>query len=207
MRGEPTGELIAEIDRLTPAGSEPAIPSSREAAIGDEAFGSGKLAVARQAWHRVAELSPMNATDSMARGARAALWLRDGSAARADLEGITAAAVHGAVVDADKLTVRAGLAALEGRGSEALALYREALSTWRHLGSVWDEALCGLDMALLLDPSEPDVHAAAVTAREILVHLGATRFIERLDQALDASPEPSVPPTSREPAPSPGATA
>ena len=206
MRSEPTTELIAEITRLAPAGSEPAILSSGEAAKGDEAFGSGRLAAARQAWHRVAELSPMNATDSMARGARAALWMRDASAAQADLDGITAAEVHGAVVDADKLTVRAGLAALEGRASEALALYREALTTWRDLGSVWDEALCGLDMALLLDPTDPDVHAAAVAAREILVRLGAAPFIERLDQALGGSSGPGMGSTSLEPLPSSGAT-
>jgi len=66
---------------------------------------------------------------------------------------------------------------------DGLALYRDALRAWRDLGLAWDEALCGLDMALLLDPADPEVHAAAGTAREILVRLEAAPFIARLDAA------------------------
>ena len=39
-------------------------------------------------------------------------------------------------------------------------------------------------MAILLDPADPEVRAAAEAAREILVRLGAAPFIERLDAAL-----------------------
>jgi hypothetical protein len=39
-------------------------------------------------------------------------------------------------------------------------------------------------MATVLDPSEPDVRAAAESAREILTRLGARPFLERLDAAL-----------------------
>ncbi len=206
MRGESTRDLIAEIERLVGADTDPALVASAQTAIGDEAFGSGRLADARQAWHRVAELSPMNLPDAFGRSAHAALWLGDASAARADLELIAGAAVHGPVIDADVLGIRAGLAALEGRPSEALALYREALLTWRDLGSVWDEAQCGLDMALLLDPSDPEVHAAAFAARDILVRLGAAPFLNRLDHALSASPHASTPSTSLATSPSSGAT-
>ena len=62
-------------------------------------------------------------------------------------------------IEADRRTIRAGIAALEGRRADALALYRDALRAWRDLGLAWDEALCGLDMALLLDPADPDVLA------------------------------------------------
>ena len=80
-----------------------------------------------------------------------------------------------------------GIAALEGRPADALPLYREALRAWRDLGLAWDEALCGLDMALLLDPADPEVRAAAEAAREILVRLEAAPFIARLDAALARS--------------------
>ena len=80
--------------------------------------------------------------------------------------------------------MRAGVAALDGRSDEALALYREALRDWRDLGLAWDEALCGLDMALLLDPADPEVRAAADASRGILVRLGAAPFVARLDRAL-----------------------
>ena len=81
-------------------------------------------------------------------------------------------------------TIRAGIAALDGRTAEALPVYREALRAWRDLGLAWDEALCELDMATLLDRSDPEVGAAAESAREIFVRLGATPFIARLDAAL-----------------------
>lgn len=46
-------------------------------------------------------------------------------------------------------------------------------------------------MAQLLDPDEPEVRAAADTAREILVRLEAAPFIARLDAALALSAAPA----------------
>jgi hypothetical protein len=76
---------------------------------------------------------------------------------------------------------------LEGRPADALALYCDALRDWRDLGLVWDEALCGLDMATLFDPAEPEVRTAADDAREILVRLEAAPFLARLDAAMARS--------------------
>ena len=83
--------------------------------------------------------------------------------------------------------IRAGLAALAGRPDESLGLYREVIPAWRALGLPWDEALVGIDMATLLDPSHPEVRATAASSREILVRLEARPFIERLDAALGES--------------------
>ena len=83
--------------------------------------------------------------------------------------------------------MRAGIAALDGRPADAMPLYREALRAYRTLGLAWDEALCGMDMAILLDPTEPEVQAAAGAARETLVRLEAAPFIARLDAALARS--------------------
>jgi hypothetical protein len=93
--------------------------------------------------------------------------------------------VHGPANEADRRTIRAGLAALEGRPAEALPLYREALRVWRDFGLAWDEALCGIDMATLLDPVDPEVRAAADAAREIFIRLGAKPFLARLDAAME----------------------
>jgi phage portal protein BeeE len=54
---------------------------------------------------------------------------------------------------------------------------------WRDLGLAWDEALCAVTMATLLDPSEPEVRAAVETGREVLVRLRARPFLDRLDAA------------------------
>ncbi len=58
------------------------------------------------------------------------------------------------------------------------------MGAWRDLGLVWDEALCAIDMATLLDPADPEVRAAGEAAREILVRLEATPFVAQLDAAL-----------------------
>ncbi len=116
----------------------------------------------------------------------------DASGAAGDLAALDASGVHGPAVDADRKTIRAGIVALEGRPAEAITIYREALRAWRDLGLAWDEALCELDMATLLDPSEPEVRAAAESAREILVRLGAKPFIARLDAATSRAPAATV---------------
>jgi hypothetical protein len=92
------------------------------------------------------------------------------------------------------MTLRAGLAALEGRAVDALGQYREVLRGWRDLGLAWDEALTGMDMAILLDPSEPEVRTAAESARQILVRLDAKPYLSRLDAAMarSTSAEPST---------------
>jgi hypothetical protein len=66
------------------------------------------------------------------------------------------------------------------------------MTGWRDLGLAWEEALCAIDMATLLDPGDPEVRAAAVAARETLVRLDATPFIARLDAALARSADPGT---------------
>ena len=55
---------------------------------------------------------------------------------------------------------------------------------WRNLKTAWDEALASIDMAILLDRTEPEAQAAAEAARAILTRLGARPFLERLDAAM-----------------------
>ena len=73
---------------------------------------------------------------------------------------------------------------MEGRTAEALASYREALRLWRSTHSVWDDALTGIDMAQLLDPSDPEVAEAIASTRTILERLGAKPYLERLEAAV-----------------------
>ena len=116
--------------------------------------------------------------------ARVALWERDRERAAHLLEADLATGARGPAVRQGRAVVAAGIAALEGRPGEALPMYVTALRGWRELGLPWDEALTAIDMAMLLDPSEPDVIAAARSAREILVRLGAKPFLARLEAAL-----------------------
>lgn len=48
-------------------------------------------------------------------------------------------------------------------------------------------------MVTLLDPDEPEVHAAAVAAREIFIRLEAKPFLARLDQAMERRSAAAMP--------------
>ena len=93
-------------------------------------------------------------------------------------------------MSADVLTIKAGISALEGRSSEALATYREALRAWQALGLVWDEALCAIDMATTLDAREPEVSAIVDRARETLTALGAMPMLTRLEATMSSRSTP-----------------
>ena len=78
----------------------------------------------------------------------------------------------------------AGIDALGGNRSVALAQFREALTGYRVLGLAFDEALTVLDMVSLLGADEPEVLTAAEWARGTLTHLGAKPLVDRLDTAM-----------------------
>ena len=183
MRGEATADL-AELTTHIGTSTDAILLTSLYIAKAYEAFGRGQLADARAELSRLAETSAANLADALEQRARAALWLGDVEAARADLAAIDEFGAHGPAIETGRATIRAGIAALEGRSADAFALYRDALREWRDLGLAWDEALCGLDMATLLDPADPEVRAAADAAREILVRLEAVPFLARLDAAM-----------------------
>ncbi len=196
LRGDDVDDLIAEMASIAGSSDEPQLVSALWTARTSDAFASGRLGDVRDAAHRsvglVAEYVPME----LAGAARAALWMGDAAGAADDLAALDRSGVHGPAVAGDRMTIRAGIAALEGRPAEAILLYREALRAWRDAGLAWDEALCGIDMATLLDPTDPEVRAAAESAREILVRLEARPFIARLDAAMSRSTGSGTPSTT-----------
>jgi class 3 adenylate cyclase/tetratricopeptide (TPR) repeat protein len=197
LQGEPVRPELEELSRLVGGMDDPQVQASASAAFAAAALGEGGLGAAREHWRRAIEQYAPQLPSLSPRAARAALWLGDAAAASDDLATLDAAGVHGPAIEADRRTIRAGIAALEGRGADALPLYREALRSWRDLGLAWDEALCGLDMALLLDLTEPRVREAADASREIFVRLGAKPFLDRLDAALERQRSESAPEPER----------
>ncbi|MHB8672076.1 MAG: adenylate/guanylate cyclase domain-containing protein [Candidatus Limnocylindrales bacterium] len=95
----------------------------------------------------------------------------------------------GGACDADLAALRAGRAALDGRSDEAVADYRSALAAYRDLGLRFDVAITALDMAALVGPEESAVRAAVAEARPILVELGATPVVARLDRLVPPAEE------------------
>ncbi|HUG30110.1 MAG TPA: adenylate/guanylate cyclase domain-containing protein [Candidatus Limnocylindria bacterium] len=87
----------------------------------------------------------------------------------------------GGVADHHLEAIRAGIAVLEGRRDDAVALYRSALAGYRAFGLRFSLAMAVLDMAVLLGPDDPAVHSVIDEGRAILTELGARPLLARLD--------------------------
>ena len=186
-RGEDVSQSLAELRRLIDEDSLRAFGPAGDDAFANAAMADGRLDDARTAWRHLADQDAGNAPEFRYRAARLALWDGEVAEAQSDLAALDATGVHGRVVEIRRTTIRAGLAAREGDLTGALLLYKDALRGWRSVGLLWDEALTGIDMAILIQPSHPEVRSAAASAREILVRLGAQPFIARLDAAMAAA--------------------
>ncbi len=190
LRGLDASELIDSIGPLVVGLTDPQYESYRQLALAWTALASGRLADAVAA-ARAAAMTTNFGPMAGPLAARAALWSGDAAGVRASLDELSHQSDRGSALTADVVTVRAGLAALEGHPAEALSLYRDALRAWQGLGLQWDEALCVIDMTTVLDLAEPEVRAAADTARSILAGIGARPFLERLAAVARSAPESS----------------
>ena len=187
---------LAELEQLTSLGGDPNQVLPTLDAKATAALADGRLGDARESWRRYAESSASQAPAGLYQAARGAIWSGRTDQVRSDLEALDATGFHGRVVEVRRLTLRAALAAMEGRTTEALGLYRDALTSWHGLGMAWDEALTGIDMVSVLDPSNPEVRAVAQSTCVILERLGAKPYLERLEAALARYPSASAAPAT-----------
>jgi tetratricopeptide (TPR) repeat protein len=190
LRGLDAGPAIARAESFRAEVSDPQFISYRYQAMAWAALADGRLDEAEAAGIDAFEATSYFAGMTFPIAARAAIWRGDSAAARSALDRLAADRSRGAALSADVLTIKAGISALEGRSSEALATYREALRAWQALGLVWDEALCAIDMATTLDPREPEVSAIVDRARETLTALGAMPMLTRLEATMSSRSTP-----------------
>ena len=200
-RGDPTEELLLEVERLAGDTSDRQVLVSVDDARAAGTMSAGALSEAAAAYRRAAAWDTGSTPDVLALAARLSLRDGDAAAAASDLAALEATGARGPAIDARRVSIQAGLAALGGRGGDALVLYRDAIRRFRDSGLPFDEALTAIEMATLLDPAEPEVRAAADAGREILVRLAAAPLIAQLDGARARSAGRAVPA-----APSPGLT-
>jgi hypothetical protein len=188
LRGEPGATDLGEIERLLEGELDNVTRGHLPAAQLMVALAEGRPDLAKAAADRLQALSAeLNDPYVSQIVARTALWAGDAGLAADALADHRALESRGRAIDAFDATIVAGLAALAGRPDEARATYRTALRAWRDLGLVYEEALTAIDMATLLDPSDPEVRAAGRAAREILARLGAKPLLARLEAALARS--------------------
>jgi class 3 adenylate cyclase/tetratricopeptide (TPR) repeat protein len=128
--------------------------------------------------------------------AHATIWGGDHPGARAILEAFDGAALRGAAVELDHATLRAAVAGLEGRGSEALAGLRDSIKGFRSLGLAFDAALATIDLVSAIPGavrSTPEIADWVDEARATLGTIGGTPFLSHLDAGLARAAEADVP--------------
>lgn len=89
----------------------------------------------------------------------------------------------GAKRDAERLTMEAGIATLEGRPEEARLKYREAQVKWRQNRARLALAACQLDIVQLGALDRAAVDSAAAEARAFFSEVGAAPYLRWLDAA------------------------
>jgi tetratricopeptide (TPR) repeat protein len=170
--GESNSQLASETTRLT--------------TIAFTSLANNDLAASYRDARRAIELDPMGINSNAALGiaARAALWLGHTE----DLREMLAAMqrLRGRASAAQRRTLQAGLAALEGRPDESAEIFVDAFEQWRAVDSVLDLALSELDLILVLGADHPAA-SVAKEARDIFEEIGAVTMLERLNRATDGA--------------------
>jgi hypothetical protein len=141
-------------------------------------------ATAQREWYQAVAMSDYNAPYLLPRIGTVAVISRDASSARRVLDEMTALGTRGRAVEADRLTLGAGISAIEGDRDAALAGYRAGLSAYRDLGLAWDEALLVIQAVATLGPDEPEIAALVDTSRTILSRLRAGPILAGLERLL-----------------------
>ena len=144
---------------------------------------AGDWAGAAREFIAAAERSALNLPYILPKAGRAAVLARDPDTASAVLERLHRHGARGRAIGADKAVIAAGLRALAGESAGALAGYRAAMATYRDLGLAWDEALLGLEAALVLGADDAEIAAWADRAQVVFAGLGARPMLALLDRA------------------------
>ena len=205
LRGEPTDDLRAQLQALPDVHGDTVRPAVLAWSDTILAFAAGEYAVARAHAHDYTAVFSQGVAEGYVLAARCALGLRDASAARDDLERSEPTTRRGRAIDAERTGIRAGIAAIEGRPAEAAALFRTALEELRDLGADWYEALCTIDVAALLDPSERscDPPSTVRDGSSIACARHRSRRGSSVSRPPSTRPSRSVPPTDGAACPSP----
>ena len=157
------------------------------------AFTSGRWADAAAKWLEATNTSDLNTPYILPKAGHALVLAGDDAGAEGTLERLRAIGTRGRASDADRTAIAAGIAGLRGDPGAAMVGYRTAIAAWRSLGLPWDEALTALDAMTVLGTADPEVAGWADVARETFQRLRATPLIERLDDAVAATPTQRAP--------------
>jgi class 3 adenylate cyclase/tetratricopeptide (TPR) repeat protein len=187
MRGEVSDEAVEKhVGRLETL-EDRDVEAGKFDVLGLRALTRGDFATAAETWARGTAMSDYNVPYILPRVAVAWILARRPDRAAEAIEALVARGTRGRSIDADRITVEAGIAALAGDRVAALAGYRTGLAAYRDLSLSVDEAMLAMQAATTLGAEDPEVAGWVDGARAILTRLRATPLLELLDKAAATS--------------------
>jgi class 3 adenylate cyclase/tetratricopeptide (TPR) repeat protein len=184
FQGAGDQQALVDIAREVAALQDWDLQASIEDIAATAAYLAGDWPDAARKFAVAADRSALNLPYILPKAGRAAVLAGDAATAAAVLERVRRHGARGRAVGTDQAVIAAGLRALEGDPAGALTGYRAAMAMYRDLGLAWDEAVLGLEAALVLGADDPEVAAWAERSRVILTGLQATPMLALLDRAV-----------------------
>ncbi|MFN2417611.1 MAG: AAA family ATPase [Candidatus Limnocylindria bacterium] len=183
-RGEPAAGEHEELDRLAAELDDPSALVIAVAVRPELYLYAGRLQEARLEAESQAQSDTLNATTFLTLGGHAAVWDGDLESLKRVYRGLVELGGRGPLVAAQRRAMQAGIDGLEGRRTDALAGFRQAIREFDEIGAVLDGVFTAIDMAAALGSSEPEVRTHIDRARATLEGLRAKALLDRLDAAV-----------------------
>jgi class 3 adenylate cyclase/tetratricopeptide (TPR) repeat protein len=184
-RGEDVKAVRTERLRLDSATSDPDVETWKLLMPAAEALFGGDAPTAVSRYREALPLTSQNSIDVRLGLIFAAHLARDLGASREALQAMREERVQGIFVDGAIHLAEAGIAALEGRSTEARDGYDQTIDLWRRNGAHLFVALAQLD-ALHLLPGERDLEGWAAEARARFEGVEAPPLLALLDAVMAA---------------------
>ena len=183
-QGKPVEAELAELEALLIGASDTQLRAGQEAARAVIELAEERYEDAFDSAMRTIEIEPgfMGLASDLA--CEAAIGLRDVDRLQKVAAERAQVARVGRLIELESMELEAGVAALEGRTTDAVRAYREVLRRWREMEQFFFVARRGLNFVTLVGPDEPEARAAGEEARTIFARLGAKPALARLDALL-----------------------
>jgi tetratricopeptide (TPR) repeat protein len=184
-RGEPGDAAIARLEAIAAEVGEAGTTGAATATRALQAHYAGRFAMARDLFVQAsAEFHPL-AEVWLGEAAHPATFAREAAPLRAIAEGLDQSSEGNLPwYRAERARAWAGVAALEGRASEAVTRYRDAIRRYRELGLTFEVARAATAAVTLLGDGDSESAAAADEARTVFDRLGARPWLDLLENAL-----------------------
>jgi class 3 adenylate cyclase/tetratricopeptide (TPR) repeat protein len=153
---------------------------------------AGNWVRAHESYVALADGSVLNAPYVLPLAAVMAVLGRMPAPARAALDRLRDIGTRGRAVDANRMGIEAGIAALEGDHAAALPGFRQSIAALRELALPWDEAWMTMAAVSCLG-TEPETLGWATRAADFLDEIGAAPVAEQLSKIVDGRPNAGPP--------------